>query len=103
MTKRLEWADKHWFVIETLLRDNGPTPWYAVKYQLKMCSPNMTNAVPNELIKDKARQGKIEIIRRGNTRRGGSLYLRLPDRSPRQVDADDLAQLRYSGRKRRSG
>lgn len=94
MTKRLEWTEKHWRTVERVIYDNGTMPWYAAKYQLAMSSSNITPSIADEVIRAMIRRGRVEVVRRGSTRRKGNLYLRKPDRHPRVVTADDLAELR---------
>src|SRR4051812_40706587 len=93
MTKRLAWTERHWECVERVIRENGTMPWYAAEYQLTMNSKSITKKIANEIIREKIRQHRIEVVRRGSSRKGGSLYLRIP-KSYGQMDADDIAQLK---------
>lgn len=97
MTKQLEWTDKYWSVLHRLLEDNGPVPWYAAAWHLQDASPNITHNIADAMIRRKIADGTVQAIKRGNSRRKhGAVYVKLADRKPQQVDADDLASLRRS-------
>jgi hypothetical protein len=109
VTKRLEWTERHWAVAQKLLWENEEkkelqaVPYDAMLYRLREQSPNITVNIAMTILAEKHRQGVIEYIRRGNTRRrNGALYVRLIDHRPKQVDQDDLAQLLRGARRRKS-
>lgn len=100
MDKRLSWTEKHWKCIEVLMKENGMMPWYAVQYQLTMSGPNINARIADEVIRAKIKDGRIEVVKRGNSgksygrKRGGSFYLRLFDPTPRKMTTADMDELR---------
>lgn len=106
VTKQLEWTERHWRVAQILLWQDEQkkipqaVPYDAMLYRLREQSPNITVNIAKTMLAEKKRQGVIEYVRRGNTRRrNGALYVRPVDHKPKKVDQDDLDQLRRLARR----